>query len=318
MAGMTRIWLFLLCIAVLSCGDDGTKEKEDGFALQQFSEMFREATLPFEIKDTALLNSKDTAAIRNSVFDAFLPDSLKGIIFGKGGKIKYIPLVKVQMEGEETYFVLKATSGKKVAALIYAFDKDGAFGAVFPLLVPDNDPATVQVSSIDKAKTISRSIIKQLSAEDIREGKDVYAYSQATKSFSLIMTDVLDDDKLELINPIDTLPKTHALSGDYRQGKKSLVSLRDGRNDNELQFFIHFENSDGTCTGELKGTALFTSSKMAVYREGGDPCVMELHFSSAAVTLKEVEGCGSHRGLDCSFNGKFTKKKTPISRSTKK
>ena len=96
-----------------------------------------------------------------------------------------------------------------------------------------------------------------------------------------------------------------------------MVSLRDGRNNNELQFFIHVEKEED-CSGELKGTALFTSSKMAVYREGGDPCVMELHFSPSAVTLKEVEGCGAHRGLKCVFDGKFTRKKTaPLPKSDK-
>lgn len=316
---MFRIWLFILCAVVSSCGDGGTKENDGGFGLAQFSEMFKKTALPFEISDTALLNNKDTTAVRNPVFDAFLPDSIKHLVFGKTGAVKYVPLVKAVMDDEETYFVLKAISGKKLAALIYVFDKEGSFGAAFPLLVPDSDPATVQVSSIDKAKTISRAITKQVSAEEIREGKDVYAYSASAKTFSLIMTDVLDDDKLELINPIDTLPKTNALAGDYRQGKKSLVSLRDGRNVNEIQFFIHFENEKSDCKGELKGTALFTSSKMAVYRQGGDPCVLELHFSSSAVTLREVEGCGSHRGLECSFNGKFTRRKaTAAEAPTKK
>lgn len=309
---MFRIGLFVFCLSVMSCGNDNTTERDDGVGIKQFSESFKEVTLPYEISDTALLKFKDTTHSLDNRFEEYLPDSIKKFFVKEKAVVRYVPIARVDSD-EEQYFVVKATSEKNAVALLYVFDKAGNFGAAFPFLVPDSDPTTIQVSGIDKVKSISRGITKQVSAEEIREGKDVYAYSRATKSFSLIMTDVLDDDKLELINPIDTLPKTHPLAGDYVQGKKSVVSLRDGRKANELQFFIHFEKANGDCTGELKGTALFTSSKTAVYREGGDPCVLEIHFSPSAVSLKEVEGCGAHRGLDCAFDGKFTRKKTASS-----
>jgi hypothetical protein len=125
------------------------------------------------------------------------------------------------------------------------------------------------------------------------------------------MTDVLDDKAQEVINPIDTFARTHQFAGDYIKDKRNMVSIRNGRSENEINFFIHFERMEGECNGELKGTALLTSSKTAVYRQGGDPCVLEFHFTNSSVSLKEVEGCGSHRGVKCVIEGSFPKKKTP-------
>ncbi len=68
---------------------------------------------------------------------------------------------------------------------------------------------------------------------------------------------------------------------------------------------------------ELKGEALFKATNVAEYREGGDPCVLRFIFTSSSVTLKEVEGCGSHRGLRCSFDGSLQEKKNQ-SRNRKK
>jgi thiamine phosphate synthase YjbQ (UPF0047 family) len=83
--------------------------------------------------------------------------------------------------------------------------------------------------------------------------------------------------------------------------------------------FIHFEKNNGECTGELKGNLLMTSSKTAVYRQGGDPCVLELNFGTSSVTLKEAEGCGLHRDLECLFEGTYPRKKVEKEKaSTKK
>ncbi|MDP9230442.1 MAG: hypothetical protein M3O67_07205, partial [Bacteroidota bacterium] len=60
---------------------------------------------------------------------------------------------------------------------------------------------------------------------------------------------------------------------------------------------------------ELKGEAQFASANTAVYHQGGDPCVLKFTFTSTAVSIKEVEGCGARRGLNCSFNGSFPRKK---------
>jgi hypothetical protein len=123
------------------------------------------------------------------------------------------------------------------------------------------------------------------------------------------MIDQMGDRPSEMINPIDTLPRIHKWAGDYVKNKNNIVSIRDGRYENEIRFFIHINKNDGDCIGEVKGTALISSSVTAVYREGGDPCVLELRFTGSSVSLKELEGCGNHRGLNCPFEGTFPKKK---------
>ena len=125
----------------------------------------------------------------------------------------------------------------------------------------------------------------------------------------LIMTDALDDKPTELSNPIDTVSKKQKYAADYGTGKMNLVSIRDGRKKDRLSFFIHFEKNNGECTGELKGEALLKSPTVAEYREGGDPCILQFKFTSSSVTVKELEGCGSRRGLRCSFDGAYPRKK---------
>jgi hypothetical protein len=87
--------------------------------------------------------------------------------------------------------------------------------------------------------------------------------------------------------------------------------------------FVHMEKEEGTCTGELKGTLFFTSTTTAVYRQGGDPCVMEFTFTPTAVTVREDEGCGAHRDMKCVFNDTYKRKdiakqKTTIKKPARK
>ena len=133
----------------------------------------------------------------------------------------------------------------------------------------------------------------------------------------LIMTDALDDKVTELTNPIDTLSRKQKFTADYGSGKMNLVSIRDGRKSDRLSFFIHFEKDQGQCTGELKGEAIIKSPTVAEYRETGDPCVMRFSFTSSSVTIKEVEGCGSRRGLRCTFDGIYPRKKDQKGKTAK-
>jgi hypothetical protein len=74
-------------------------------------------------------------------------------------------------------------------------------------------------------------------------------------------------------------------------------------------FFVHFEKDKGTCKGELKGTARFTGSNSAQFRSMNDPCTMEFSFHSDAVSIREIDGCGSHRDIKCFFEGTYLRKK---------
>ncbi|HEY1113426.1 MAG TPA: hypothetical protein VGE66_07685 [Chitinophagaceae bacterium] len=310
-----RILQWVLIVTVMACNNEKKEEAENEteFRYETFSGRFKDAKLPYSLTDTGLLKNEDTAAIRNQKFISFIPDSINKKLFPNPSKVRYIPLARVAAANGEQYFILKAVSGSRKAALLVTFDQTQNYGAALPFLVPDNEAKSSQVSSLDKAFSITRSVSRRDKDDVLMEGKDVYVYNKDARQFTLIMTDLLDEGEMEVINPIDTFARTHRYAGDYTQGKRSILSIRDGRSDKEVQFFVHFEKNDGECTGELKGTLFFTSTTTAVYRQGGDPCVLEFDFKKSSVSMREVEGCGLHRGLQCLFEGTFTRKKeTPV------
>lgn len=311
----------VVAFLILLVGCKGKKKQggaeETTFDYQPFSERFQQAKLPYTITDTFLLINKDTSSLQNPEFLSYLADSLKVEWFDTK-KVKLVPLARIEVPKKESYFIVKGVGGGKKAALMFVFDKDKKFSTVFPFLLPDEEPSTGQVSFIDKGYTITRSTIIKKSNDVNQEKKEAYIYNTATNGFTLIMTDKgADDNKTEIINPIDTFSRKHPFAGDYVKDKRNLVSIRDTKSPNQLSFFIHFEK-DEDCTGELKGTALMTSSKTAVFRQGGDPCVLELSFSGSSVTFKEMEGCGSHRGVKCIFEGTFQRKKEAKAKTSTK
>jgi hypothetical protein len=254
------------------------------------------------------MQNRDTSAIRLPGF-AVLTDSLKQAVIG-GGKVKYTPLVRVKGTTGETYLVVKAAGSGKTAAFLMAYDKNGEFGSAMPFLVPDKDPGSGQTSSIDRNGAIIRSMTRKIDGQ-VAEGRDVFQYDAKAGRFDLVMTDMLDDRNMEVINPIDTLPRKHKFAGDYVKDKNNFVSVRDSRYPNQLTVFIHTSKNNGACKGEIKADMLLTSTTTAVYRQGGDPCVLEMRFSGNSVILTEQEGCGSRRGMDCVFDGTYSKKKEP-------
>jgi hypothetical protein len=319
MRGMYRLGFVLL--AVIFCGSCKSKTgagAESGFVYEDFANLFPPAKLPYSISDTALLRNTDTTQIRSAEFAKFIPDSIRNRIFPKKTRVRYSALSKIEVPKAETYFIVKAIGAPKRAALLVAFDKDGNYAGTFPFLVPDADPTTLQSSSIDKTFSISRNIVRRKNSEVLGEGKDVFIFSADIKKFVLIGTDLLDEKNVALINPIDTLPKTRRFAGDYVLGKRNLISIRDGKTPDQAMAFIHVEKNEGDCIGELKGEIFFTSTTSAVYRQGGDPCVLQLQFSASGVTLKEEQGCGNHRGIDCELNGTYPKKKAPKIKTPKK
>lgn len=311
MPNIYRIGIVLIGFILCSCKG---KKGEEGFSYESFSELFPAAQSSYQISDADLLSNKDTTVIRSSEFAKLIPDSTKEKLFGKTPRLKYIALARVKAPGKTSYYIVKAINGTKRIALLIPFTNE-RFDAVFPLLEPDHNSATTQVSTIDKSSAITKSISEKKRGGDVAEGREVYQYIPEAKQFTLLLTNPLNP-KREVINPIDTLPKKHKFSGDYIKDKKNFVSVRDGRSASELLVFIHIE--EGECSGEVKGTLLLTSSTKGIYRQNGEPCQLSLQFSSNSVVVKEDGGCGSNRGLDCSFNGTYKKKKAVKPKSTKK
>lgn len=311
---MYRIGLVVLGCLLLACSGNHDRSRESDSAGENdlpaaFVRSFKTVAVPYQLSDTTLLKEESRDTLSARYLATLLPDSLKEQAFGQTTKIRYAPLAKIQEEGREAYYVVKGSAGGKKAAFLLLFDQDGNYAAALPFLVPDKKPETSQTSSIDNSFTITRAVSERSGGTLTGEGKEVLAYDGTEKRFSLIMTDQLHNDPAVLINPIDTFPKTHQLAGDYFRNKKNLVAVRDGRYANQILVYIHTENSDGDCRGELKGEFILTSSTTAVYRQAGDPCILGLTFSGSSVSLNEERGCGNYRGLDCPFNGRFTRKK---------
>ena len=314
MARLFILWAALLCFACNSSKTVEEEESEDTY--EKFNSYFKTASIPFQISDTFFLKNKDTAALRGASYTSLLGDSITTKTFSKGVKVKYIPLWKIDLPEGGHYFIVKAEANRKKAAFLFVFDQQNQINASFPFLIPDEDAKTHQVSVIDKAYSISKNVSRKGENTIVAEGKDVFAYDKEAKSFVLVMTDPLDEKNLDIINPIDTLSRTHKLAGDYSKDKRNFVSVRDGRKPNLLTVFIHIDNGKD-CNGEIKGDATITSATTAIYQQPGDPCILQLNFSGSTVRLSEVEGCGSRRGLTCSFDGSFTRKK-PAATKTKK
>jgi hypothetical protein len=287
-----------------------TLSGEDPVEVSDFIEFFQPVKLPYQFTDSLLQRKEnDSLLISYKVFTQFVPDSVLTTMFGKSNKIKIYPAGKAGVPKGDSYLFTKAVSAGKAAVYLLAFNNKNEFIAALPVLHSDAAKSLRRTTVMDKKFTVTRSVFRKNADASISEGKDVYVLNADAKEFMLIMTEALEDKVTELINPIDTLPRKHKLSADYTTGKMNLVSVRDGRRSDRLSFFIHFEKNNGECTGELKGEAVLKSASMAEYRVSGEPCVLQFRFTASSVTLSELEGCGSRRGVRCTFNGVYPRKK---------
>jgi hypothetical protein len=305
------IILLLLLSAMAACKHKKPSlSGEEPVEVGDFIDFFPTVKLPYSFTDSILQKKEnDSLLINYRVFTQFVPDSVLAKVFGKNAKPKIYPMGKIEVPNSEMYLFVKAISGTNKAAFVLGFDKKQHFIAGMPALRPDQYVSTVQSFVIDKRYTLSKTLQRRNGDGSISEGKDVYVMNAEANNFMLIMTDALDDRPSEIINPIDTLQRKNKFSADYTAGKMNLVSIRDGRRTDRIRFFIHFEKNNAECTGELKGDALLKNATTAEYRQSGDPCVLRFTFTGSSVTLKEDEACGSHRGLRCSFDGSFLRKK---------
>lgn len=306
--------LFILTLAFALGSCKGKKKislsGEEPVEVSDFIEFFQPLNPPVQFSDSSLVKKeKDSLLISYKIFTQFVPDSVLRKVYAKGVKPKIYALGKTVVPKAEQYLFIKTMTADIKAYFLLAFDNKDQFIAGMPLLRPDKQNATLQSVTLDRKYTITQTIARKNRDGSISEGKEVYVLNVAAKNFMLIMTEALEDKITELINPIDTLPRKHKWSADYTNGKMNLVSVRDGRKNDRITFFVHFEKDNGACTGELKGEAIIQSANTAEYRQEGDPCRLKLIFTSTTVTLKEEEGCGSRRGLKCSFDGSFTRKK---------
>ncbi len=291
---------------------------EESVDAKDFIESFQSIELPYEIADTSVVKKRgDTVLISHKVFSGLIPDSVLRKVFGKDERPKIYPIGRASDQRQDNYLLVKALSSAHRAVFLLCFNKKDSFIAAMMALQPDTRPSTHQFFTIDKRFILSKNITRKNADGTTSEGKNVYVLNDTAKSFLLIMTDALDETKVELINPIESLSKKNKYAGDYVKDKRNLVSIRDNKRPNHITFFVHFEMKNG-CTGELKGEASFTSNNTAMYRADGDLCKLQFSFTTTAVTMTEMQGCGSHREVNCVFEGTFHKKKEIKKKETKK
>lgn len=305
---MNRLALLFICVAIFSC--KGKKQNDsNSYSYEDFDSKFSKSQLPFQISDTSLSRLKDTTTIKSPELSYIMSDSNKSQLFGKPYHGKYLALAKFEKSKGEIYYLVHLSTPSRRGLYLIVMDNKGDYKSSFPFLIDDFDPSTILTSSIDRSFSISKTTIQKKSTGSNAERKEVYQYNASNNRFNLIMTDAMGGAIQALINPIDSFSRKNKLAGDYVRGKNNLVSIRDGRHSNQLLVFVHIENPESDCSGELKGDVNLTNSNSAIYRQGGDPCVLNFQFSGNSVSLKEQEGCGSHRGVNCLFDGSFHKKK---------
>ena len=315
-------YLFILLSAgiLFSCKNKKPNLQEDDVVeIEDFIEFFPEVTLPFKITDSGLFKKhNDSAVIGHKIFTQFIPDSVLQKDFGKSAKPVLYSMGRTKEKGKETYLFVKAIQGKKGVGYLVCFDKKNSYLNSFRLVKAGVANYSSSYGLLDRKFQITTYQETKKGTGETWYKRNVYVYNSAANDFTLILTEPNEEMIADIINPIDTLAKKNKLSGEYIKDKQNFISIRDGKNASEILFFVHFEKDNAECVGELKGTARLLSATKAHYKENGNPCTIEFTFSGPTVVMKEIEGCGSYRDIKCFFDGKFSKKREPKPKSTRK
>jgi|SRR5450432_249464 len=318
---LLKLLFCLTCIVVFgSCkhkkGDETGQEKV--IDLNDWMDMFKAVKLPLNFGDSSLTRKSDDSALAWTTFRQFIPDTLIQKHFGKTARPRLFTSGKVVVKNDASYLVVKALGNTKRAIYLLCFDKEGKFKTGMPLVYRDEESEYRYSATIDNKLTITVNRQRRDGNGKLFYKRTVYVYNDEGV-FTVILNESNEDKpKLsQIYNPIDTLSHKHKFTGDYIQDKRNFISFRDGKNSSYIRFFVHFEKDNGNCKGELRGEARFVSSTIARYIANGDPCKLEFSFSEKNVIMKEVEGCGSHRDIQCYFDGTFIKHKEEKTKPSK-
>lgn len=308
---MFRIFLIIGIVILASCSSRKKSLRgEEVETVTDFVESFNDIRLPAEFTDTSIDNKLDDSALINTkLIQKFIPDTLFREF--KGAKPKYYAMGKVKDKQDIQYLFIKAATAAKQVGYLLCFDPEKNFKAGMALVSNNTDRTVHTQAGLDRKFTVyvNKSRTGKDGASYYR--KNVYVYNDIG-TFTLILQESNEVPEVrEIYNPIDTLPAKGKLSGNYVKDKKNFVSIRDGAKASRLLFFVHFEENNGDCVGELKGEADIIKPGLARYSAPGDPCSLEFSFSGNKVTLMELKGCGNYRGIKCFFNGSYTRKAPP-------
>ena len=308
------VCLIVFAFLLAACGKNKKKMSgQEVVEVKDFIDFFDKSSLPITISDTLLRKKEsDSTLISDTIFNQFVGDSIFQPLYEKR-KPKIYAIGRFRNgEDAETYLLIK-TKGNVNAVYALAFTPENKYSANMVLLADNKENREINRVVIDSKYTFN--IVDQYKDPngDINEFSQVYAYNNAGL-FMMIMQDGLPKGELmPILNPIDTLPMENKYSGNYGKDSRNFISIRDGKSEKDLLFFINLDkgqNSD--CKADLKGEAVFVSKDSAVYSTKTDPCVIGFKFRSKSVRITESVICGNKRPAGCSFNANYQKQKTVI------
>ena len=300
----------LVFVLLASCGKKSKDiNADEAIETTDFIESFplRELPIIFQQKDLKKIES-DSFFIKNSVVSTFLPDSIFKAAFPRIKDVRFYRKGRYKAEESgETYLFLAAEKKDKKNIYVICFDANNVFKASMLLLEKNFNPGVSTEGSIDKRLTVIKTRNTQSKDGKAYYNKSAYVYN-TEGLFTLILTESNEPVEEKIVyNPIDTLSRKDPLSGDYKQDKKNFVSIRDGGKAGKLLFFINIEKSGNGCDGSLRGDMVQVKPRVYQYNKADDHCVLEFSFNGKSVQVKELEACGNHRGVRCSFDGRFRK-----------
>lgn len=310
--------ILFIAAALYACNSHQKKSMrgDEEVTMQDFVDFFDDITLPYGFTDTIFTQPlSDSSRIDYAVFTRFLPDSMLTPLYKKE-KPKIYALGKFRNGDAESYLLFKAKAGLQ-AVYIVAIDEALRPKASYLLMANRGKAAEINTVGIDKKYTITLVDEYKKSNGEAATYSTVLAYNTAGL-FMVILNDGLKrGEVMELVNPIDTFPQTQPFAGDYGQAPLNFISIRDGETDKKMTFFLNM-NKGKDCVAELKGEARWVKKDSAIFDSNLDGCKVGFRFSGKSIRITEIEGCGSRRPMECSFNATYYRKNTPKKSMDKK
>lgn len=311
---------FFFIVFFAACKDDKVDLLGNSpIKANEFIKVFPVIQTPFSIADTSINSIGDTTRIGKKVLQQFIPDSILTTQIKFLDKSTIHPIGKIEKEAE-TYLLFKHKYNKQQSVFTIVYNNKNEFLAYKPLLNNNNNDGYLHSVVINREPTFSVNKDKMdRSTQTLKYTRVGWAFTASAGTFINVVNETNEDEKRNntIINPIDTLPKKYKYSGNYVQDEKNFIAVRDGNKPDTYLFFIHFEKSNGSCIGELKGKLKMKNETEGIFTESNEPCIIDFKFSKTEITLKEQGSCGNYRGIKCFFNDSFTKKKEPSSKKKK-
>lgn len=311
MLRITGLFFFMLLV-VTGCREEKVKlVSDDDITLKDLLSVVPELRFPVIFNDSVLQRKeKDSSLLYLPSFRSFIPDSVFNKQFPATAQLRLYVLGKATTKDKGTYLFVKSVSGKKRAVHFYYFTEQPAYLGTMKLTDNNNpDKKVNRYCRIDSRFNIALLRERKTPTGEYWTAETIY-YMDADGKMVMAMTNSNEDLSDEILgNPIDTLPRKHKFSGDYSTNSKNLVSIRDGVREKTFRFFIHFSKQNGECIGEVKGEGEWLSDQKGIFQDNNSPCQMEFTFTRKSVSIKEIDGCGSYRGITCFFEGTFPRVK---------